>query len=207
MEQKILFTPVYRLSSAWLVLALLLLASCGGGSNKKGRTRSAAVVELDSDKVYLWVTEDTYSGDLLGVTGADQLCADSAPPSAVFPDDFTHQAVLADEAASVNPEDIISPGDDSRGIYRLDGNTKIGDSWQDFFDAGIDASNAITETAEEYWTGLSAAGTPRRVCIATVGRTTLPPTAAASEMAEPRPRRIYSPRPMMVAIRSITYSA
>ena len=129
--------------------ALAILTSCndddeGGGGGMA--LPSPAVV-------YLWNTSTTTDGNISGVSGANNTCLSNV--SASFPTTVnTHRAVIA--TSYFDPRDMF---DNDPPVQRPDG-TVIINSYSNFFNSGVDASNSTIGGISSYWTGLGPTGVP-----------------------------------------------
>ena len=104
-------------------------------------------------KAYLWLTENTYYGNMEGLSGADRKCQGTDIPSEL-PKGLTHRAVLS--TFSNDPASMLGEKYAKIPVYRPDGTTKITDDWESFFDDSVTATNSITGESVQYWTGAGA---------------------------------------------------
>ena len=147
----------------------------GGGGGGGGAPDDAPTTGSgpSPDVIYFWVTNDQYTGDLGGLTGADQKCADQssgnvreAPlPGLSLPSGFTyrHRAMLrrGGNAEGNHPRNLAHIPS-AKELHRPDGiGTKIADNYAQFWDPGVATIDASVSNLDYfYWTGILRSAQP-----------------------------------------------
>ena len=112
--------------------------------------------QSDTSVVYMWESTTTTNGDIGGVNGATTICETDASGIAGLAAGLTHRAVIATAA-----NDPRSYTNNNRPVQRPDG-TPITDTYADFFDRNVTASNSVvTASSSRFsWTGIAITGGP-----------------------------------------------
>jgi hypothetical protein len=126
-----------------------------GSGSSVNLAAAMGVSDLDAQLTRtIFITSQTYTGGLGGLSGADDLCqarADAAGLSGIF------VAWLSDSARSV------STRLDRVGIFELVDGTRIADDWADLVDGNLQAGINVSESGGAVadgpvWTGTTASG-------------------------------------------------
>ena len=128
------------------------LSSAAGGADTT--THIGHTPDSEPDPVYMWVSSTNVSGNLGGLSGADDHCVSDADDVSAELSSLTHKAVIG--TASRNPKNMDIGGSD-RPVMNLN-NEKIVDTYTDFFDSSITAEHAVISATTNFWTGLDIDG-------------------------------------------------
>ncbi len=105
--------------------------------------------------VLIFVTQTTYSGNLIGISGANAKCQSDANATGLT--GYTIKALISD--ASQNAKNVLPVAQQVQPVYRLDGTTQIAANWAALWNtAAILLSKSVTETYGEFWTGSETNG-------------------------------------------------
>lgn len=105
--------------------------------------------------VLIFVTQTTYSGNLIGISGANAKCQSDANATGLT--GYTIKALISD--ASQNAKNVLPVAQQVQPVYRLDGTTQIAANWAALWNtAAIPLSKSVTETYGEFWTGSETNG-------------------------------------------------
>ena len=142
------------------LVLLILLTSCNDSEmdlcNYEGTIGS-------SDKIYMWVTNNSYNGNLGRVRGAHQKCIEDVENQnwlTLKSDYFTHRAVLSSFDDACDARTIISDND-TRPVYNRN-ELMVVQNYPEFFTV-TQTQNAVS--TNEYYTGVDTLGAPLLSCF------------------------------------------
>ena len=139
------------------LVAMLALPQCA--DTKGFLTDDDEDITSLTSPIYLWTSTPNYTGNLGGVSGADNICNEPAEISAaMLPSGriYMHRAIIVDDTSEL-PEAFTIPNKGDREVQRPNG-TKIVDNYNAMLRGEIGSADYLDESiiggGDRYWTGL-----------------------------------------------------